>query len=121
MVAASAERPCCSRKGCKFATLTRAEGHGIPIWVNCEQKVNDWVDAIAAHNADNIDPWTARFLIAGYWPMVGAVEDLAGVGGTIIPDGHDQYLLTFPRSSTREVVELVAEQGGWLCERQTPA
>lgn len=87
--------------------------------VQIEQKVNDWVDTIAAHNVDNLDLWRARFLIPGYWPMVGAAEDLGGVGGTIENDGKDQYLLTFPPPKTRQVVELVAEQGGWLCERQT--
>ncbi len=84
-----------------------------------EQKVNDWVEAIVAHNAGNVEPWTARFLIQGYWPMVGAAEDLAAIGGTITPNGRDQYVLMFPSSRAREAVELVAEQGGWLCERQT--
>jgi len=89
-------------------------------WVKIEQKVNDWVDAIVARNRDGGGQWTARFLIVGFWPMVGAEEDLATVGGAIIPDGHEQYVITFPAAKTREVVELVAEQGGWLCERQTP-
>ncbi|HKO53996.1 MAG TPA: hypothetical protein VJV79_40085 [Polyangiaceae bacterium] len=87
--------------------------------VDIEQKINDWVDAIAAHNTDGADLWRARFLIGGFWPVFGGVEDLAGVGGAIIADGKEQYILTFPPSKTREVVELVAEQGGWLCERQT--
>jgi hypothetical protein len=87
--------------------------------VNIEQKVNDWVDAIPAHNVGSVDLWSARFLIAGFWPVVGAVEDLAGVGGTITPEGNEQYVLTFPPAKVREVAELVAEQGGWLCERQT--
>jgi hypothetical protein len=88
--------------------------------VNIEQKVNDWVDVITAHNAGSVGLWSARFLIAGFWPTVGAAEDLAAVGGSILPDGHEQYIVTFPPVKTREVVELVAEQGGWLCERQTP-
>jgi hypothetical protein len=83
-------------------------------------KLNDWADAIVAHNAGKEDLWTARFVIEGYWPSVGAAEDLAEVGGTISPDGPDQYELTFPPSRTREAIELVAEQGGWLCERQSP-
>ncbi len=95
--------------------------------MNIEQKVNDWVTAIAARNASNVgnagnvERWTARFLIAGYWPVVGAPEDLAEIGAAISADGRDQYVLTFPPSKTREAVELVAEQGGWLCDRQTPA
>ncbi len=87
--------------------------------MNIEQKVNDWVDAIGARNATDAGLWRARFLIAGYWPTVGAVEDLAALGGTITADGNEQYVLTFPATKTREAVELVAEQGGWLCERQT--
>jgi hypothetical protein len=89
--------------------------------VNIEQKVNDWVDAIVVRNAEGGDEWTARFLIEGYWPVVGAIEDLASLGGAIMPDGRDQYVVSFPAAKTREVVELVAEQGGWLCERQTVA
>jgi len=89
--------------------------------VNIEQKVNDWVDAITLRNAGNADPWTARFLIEGYWPKVGAEEDLAAIGGAIEADGDNQYVLTFPASKSREAVEMVAEQGGWLCERQTVA
>jgi hypothetical protein len=99
--------------------LTCAQASVIEPWVNIEQKVNDWVDVIVLRNAEGGDPWSARFLIEGFWPTVGAVEDLAPVGGAIMPDGRDQYVLTFPPSKTREVVELVAEQGGWLCERQT--
>jgi len=88
--------------------------------VNIEQKVNAWVDTIVAYNAGKTDQWTARFLIQGFWPAVGAVEDLAGVGAAITPDGNEQYLVTFPPLKLQETVELVAEQGGWLCERQTP-
>ena len=84
--------------------------------------MNDWVATIVARNANvgSDDRWTARFLIEGYWPVVGAPEDLAAIGGTIVLDARDQYVVTFPPSKTREAVELVAEQGGWLCERQTP-
>jgi len=86
--------------------------------VNIEQKVNDWVDAIALRNGAGAEPWTARFIIEGYWPTVGAEEDFAAIGGSIAADGSGQYVVTFPASRMREAVELVAEQGGWLCERQ---
>jgi len=88
--------------------------------VNIEQKVNDWVVAIAERNAESGERWGARFVIEGFWPTVGATEDLAAIAGTIRADGPNQYALTFPPAKTREAVELVAEQGGWLCERQTP-
>ena len=87
--------------------------------MNLEQKVNDWVDAIAARNAGS-ELWTARFVIQGYWPMVGAAEDLAAVDGAMAANGDAQYVVTFPPAKAREAVQLVAEQGGWLCERQTP-
>ena len=99
--------------------MTEADGEAIPWKVNIDQKVNDWVEAIVVRNADNAGPWTARFVIAGYWPTVGAVEDLAELGGSIFADGHDQYVVTFPAEKVREAAQLVAEQGGWLCERQT--
>ena len=103
----------------QFVTLTGAEQYVICPLVNLEQKVNDWVDAIAARNAGS-DLWTARFVIQGYWPMVGAAEDLAAVDGALAANGDGQYIVTFPPANAREAVQLVAEQGGWLCERQTP-
>ena len=84
-----------------------------------DQKINAWVEEISLGNDGSRIDWLARFLIDGYWPATGALEDLEPLGATIRSDGASQYVISFQAESVREVVQLVAEQGGWLCERQT--
>lgn len=85
-----------------------------------EQKVSAWLDTLAGRHERGVPEWTARFLISGFWPQVGAAEDLAPFSGAISADGTNEFVVTFNATYARETLFLLAEQGAWLCDRQTP-
>jgi hypothetical protein len=99
--------------------LTEAVACAISLGMTNEQKVDDWVEVIRAYNGRSTETWTARFIIDGAWLVSQAVTELETLNATLAPNGPDtQYVVRFAAPTVREVVAIVAEQGGWLCERQ---
>ena len=85
-----------------------------------EQKVSAWLDTLSERHERDAPEWSARFLVSGFWPQVGAAEDLEPFAGAISPDGPSEFVVTFNATYAREALYLLAEQGAWLCDRQTP-
>jgi hypothetical protein len=84
-----------------------------------EQKIDGWVDVITAYNGRSTEAWTARFIIDGVWLVEQCVTELETLNATLAPNGPDtEYVVRFDAPTVREVVGIVAEQNGWLCERQ---
>jgi hypothetical protein len=99
--------------------LTEAMACAIALGMTNEQKVDGWVDVITAFNGRSTEPWTARFIIDGAWLVAQALTELETLDATLSPNGPDtEYVVHFNAPTVREVVAIVAEQGGWLCERQ---
>lgn len=106
----------------QFATLTSVEAGGISLHMADEQNVNEWVDALNAHNRGSVGLWTARFVIESVTAVEEAVMRVETVDATLAPNGPNQeYVVRFQPPSVREVVRMLSDLGAHLSPQQTLA
>jgi hypothetical protein len=85
-----------------------------------QEQMNEWVESITTHNSANDHAWTARFEIQEPRRSEAVLKELEALDGTLSPNGDErQFLAEFPASAVRDVVRIVASQGGVLCQRQS--